>query len=208
MVDAHWIASNPELALERMRAHHEHGRMLFAEAVAKHPTFYDTADIPGFDEEERDRLDAMFGKYGAKSWTTLNLHDRVAEIEGHWKGEAVKTLRFFLDIVHRENNQTLHVSARGLTDIVRAHDETGLTLKLGPGGEMLDRSLFGAYWLFAQTAGLIFDHFEFPVDTETRADVFSDADFAQIEPDDLRGVGRNDLCPCGSGKKFKRCHGA
>jgi preprotein translocase subunit SecA len=21
------------------------------------------------------------------------------------------------------------------------------------------------------------------------------------------GVGRNDLCPCGSGKKFKRCHG-
>jgi uncharacterized protein YecA (UPF0149 family) len=22
------------------------------------------------------------------------------------------------------------------------------------------------------------------------------------------GVGRNDPCPCGSGKKFKRCHGA
>jgi len=21
-------------------------------------------------------------------------------------------------------------------------------------------------------------------------------------------VGRNDLCPCGSGKKYKRCHGA
>ena len=21
-------------------------------------------------------------------------------------------------------------------------------------------------------------------------------------------VGRNDLCPCGSGRKFKRCHGA
>ncbi len=21
----------------------------------------------------------------------------------------------------------------------------------------------------------------------------------------LRGVGRNDLCPCGSGKKFKKC---
>jgi uncharacterized protein YecA (UPF0149 family) len=20
-------------------------------------------------------------------------------------------------------------------------------------------------------------------------------------------VGRNDLCPCGSGKKFKKCHG-
>ncbi|QIK65592.1 preprotein translocase subunit SecA [Nocardioides sp. HDW12B] len=26
--------------------------------------------------------------------------------------------------------------------------------------------------------------------------------------DEFVGVGRNDLCPCGSGKKFKRCHGA
>jgi preprotein translocase subunit SecA len=24
----------------------------------------------------------------------------------------------------------------------------------------------------------------------------------------LDKVGRNDLCPCGSGKKFKKCHGA
>jgi preprotein translocase subunit SecA len=25
---------------------------------------------------------------------------------------------------------------------------------------------------------------------------------------EYENVGRNDLCPCGSGKKFKRCHGA
>lgn len=24
----------------------------------------------------------------------------------------------------------------------------------------------------------------------------------------LKEVGRNDPCPCGSGKKFKKCHGA
>ncbi len=24
----------------------------------------------------------------------------------------------------------------------------------------------------------------------------------------MRGVGRNDPCPCGSGKKFKKCHGS
>ena len=24
----------------------------------------------------------------------------------------------------------------------------------------------------------------------------------------FKGVGRNDLCPCGSGQKFKKCHGA
>jgi preprotein translocase subunit SecA len=25
---------------------------------------------------------------------------------------------------------------------------------------------------------------------------------------DMQKVGRNDLCPCGSGKKYKKCHGA
>ena len=30
----------------------------------------------------------------------------------------------------------------------------------------------------------------------------------QIVKDDERDVGRNDPCWCGSGKKFKRCHGA
>ncbi len=28
------------------------------------------------------------------------------------------------------------------------------------------------------------------------------------EDDPFAGIGRNSLCPCGSGKKFKRCHGA
>jgi len=28
-----------------------------------------------------------------------------------------------------------------------------------------------------------------------------------LTPKDLEGVGRNDVCPCGSGQKFKKCHG-
>ncbi len=31
---------------------------------------------------------------------------------------------------------------------------------------------------------------------------------AEAVADEYAGVGRNDVCPCGSGKKFKRCHGA
>jgi len=30
---------------------------------------------------------------------------------------------------------------------------------------------------------------------------------AEREEDIFAGVGRNDPCPCGSGKKFKYCHG-
>ena len=28
-----------------------------------------------------------------------------------------------------------------------------------------------------------------------------------LRGDQLEGVGRNDPCPCGSGKKYKKCHG-
>jgi len=29
-----------------------------------------------------------------------------------------------------------------------------------------------------------------------------------MRPEDFAKIGRNDPCPCGSGKKFKKCHGA
>jgi preprotein translocase subunit SecA len=28
-----------------------------------------------------------------------------------------------------------------------------------------------------------------------------------LDPDELKGARRNDPCPCGSGRKFKHCHG-
>jgi len=31
---------------------------------------------------------------------------------------------------------------------------------------------------------------------------------AGVAPNPYAGIGRNDPCPCGSGKKFKKCHGA
>ena len=30
---------------------------------------------------------------------------------------------------------------------------------------------------------------------------------ANLPPEAFAGVGRNDPCPCGSGKKYKQCHG-
>ena len=34
------------------------------------------------------------------------------------------------------------------------------------------------------------------------------ADFVPVVKDEHQKVGRNDPCWCGSGKKFKQCHGA
>lgn len=40
-----------------------------------------------------------------------------------------------------------------------------------------------------------------------RARSVSELNVAAAAPVDWTSVGRNDPCPCGSGKKFKKCHG-
>ncbi|MFC1810201.1 preprotein translocase subunit SecA [Patescibacteria group bacterium] len=45
------------------------------------------------------------------------------------------------------------------------------------------------------------------INTEENPAVNQPMAAAQVDPQ-FQGVGRNDQCPCGSGKKFKKCHGA
>jgi hypothetical protein len=48
-----------------------------------------------------------------------------------------------------------------------------------------------------------------PLDESTNAESanLEPANVEHAMPDSTRKVGRNDPCPCGSGKKYKRCHG-
>ena len=122
--------------------------------------------------------------------------------------EGKENLRFYLDIAHRENNQTLHVSARSLAQVVHAKGPEGISFKLGPSLGFVDRALVGSFWIFLQTLTLLLDEFSFERDRDKEAEVFSVAPFRKLTAPELKGVGRNDPCPCGSGQKYKRCHGA
>jgi hypothetical protein len=179
MIDAHWIAAEPQRAESLVRDHHTHGRMLLADAVAKYPSFFSEIELPPFDPTERTRLDKLFGRYGTRSWTTLNPHERIERIKHFWadSDDDMEILGFYRDIAQRENNQTLHVSAQGLAGSLRGRDATGIVLAMGPGTEMVDTALFGSFWIFSQTVGLVLDHFEFDADAELRARVFSAAAF-------------------------------
>ena len=212
MVDLHWIVDNPDIAIERYDQHNNHASMLLADALRKHPRFFPADELPAFNPDDRRELDKLFGPYGQRSWTCESLHDRVTSIEHHWgdREEDLEHLRFFRDIVHRENNQLLHVSAHSLNQVVRrtGPSEGGLALKLGPGGEYLDRAFFAAFWIYGQSVALILEEFAF-ADAEEFGELFSDlmTRFYVLPDDEIRSVGRNDPCPCGSGEKFKRCHG-
>lgn len=208
MIDAHWVATDPDAAKQRYEDHHEHGRMLLADAVARYREEFDGLELPEFDPEERKKLDRLYGQWGSKSWTGISLHERVGLVEHHWTDDASRhTLRFFHDIAHRENNQMLHVSSAGLNANVRV-DSEALVFRVGPRLDMLDKALFGSFWIFDNLIGLILDRFDIELDDGTRAEVFTAKAFVTLSEEQMRDTGRNDPCPCGSGLKFKRCHGA
>jgi SEC-C motif/Family of unknown function (DUF5677) len=212
MVDAHWITLDPELAKTRYAEHHDHGQMIMFEALAKHPTLYDAEDIPVFAPERRKDLDGLFGAYGHKSWTGIPLHRRIEVIEHLWTDDRERGhLRFFGRIVQRMNNQQLHTSAEALNRTVRSRSDAEVAFQLGPSDAFVEQALFGAFWTFWYILRLILDHFDFETTLRERLDAhFNDgtATFRSLTPEELQGVGRNDPCPCGSGKKYKHCHGA
>lgn len=210
MIDVHWIATFPEKAEQCYRDHHQHTRMLLSDVVAKYPDYYPNIEVPDFDPDERKKLDDKYGRWGAKPWSGISLYQRVKLVEHHWSDEAARrTLHFFHDIAHRENNQVLHVSAAGLNANAEFSDDAdNFTIRIGPRPDMLQRALFGSFWIFDNTLGLILDHFGIEVDDKTRNELFSAKDFIELSDEQMRSTGRNDPCPCGSGLKFKRCHGA
>ena len=102
----------------------------------------------------------------------------------------------------------LHVSAAGLNANAEfSGDADSFTIRIGPRPDMLKRALFGSFWIFDNTQGLVLDHFEIDVDDKTRKELFSAKDFVELSDEQMRETKRNDPCPCGSGLKFKRCHG-
>ena len=212
MVDAHWATVKPELAEERFDQHLRHGAIPFGDAARHHPEQYDPGDLPTVDENERKSLAKVFGDFGHKSWTGVNLHDRVKAIEHLWSdGMARRQLYFFVRIVQRYNNNQLHVSAHALNSLVREDTDDSIAFHVGPSARDVEKALFTSLWTATQIQRLVLRHFDFTRATRDELEsIFTDgmALFRTLSDEELAGLGRNDPCPCGSGKKFKRCHGA
>lgn len=160
MADIYWVSLEPAAAVERYRDHDLHRRMRLADAAR---ASYDPAEltIPDFDAEERARLDARFGRFGEKPWSGLNLHHRVDRIEPLWDDPAI--LRFYKRIVHRDNNELLHLGARSINKVVSANTEDKFSAALGPRANDVDTALVAALWTFAQTARLMIETFNLPL---------------------------------------------
>jgi SEC-C motif len=153
-------------------------------------------------------LEKKFGKYGERPWTGhSNIRELVTDIEKYWPEDEHQLLWNFLRVVHRDNNQLLHATVSGLASAGNRMDGEGIYLSIGPSPARIEKGLFAAYWPFANHLDLLVKRFELPVQGELDEMVGRQQyEFRRLTSDEVKDVGRNDLCPCGSGKKFKKCH--
>ena len=216
MVDAHWVSLNPKLAVERMDQHDRWSQVLRARVHRKYPEFLGDDDPPVKEpsDEEEKQYKKLFGAWGSGSWTGVNMNDRVKEIEPCWTEELGRRhLRFSYAWLHRLHNETLHLSAYSLGRVATAPkltEDGAPHFTFGASAALLTETLFSAYWAYNQTFSLVYDTFELDV-----ADRFEQEhgrkimrEFLPLSDEQLKGLGRNDPCPCGSGLKYKKCHGA
>lgn len=205
-----WVHHNEEKACERFTEAYTYDLYQQARLVeqAGWLSVEDGPHGPEIAPEELADLEKKFGKYGERPWTGhSNIRELVTNIERHWPEDEHKLLWNFLRIVHRDNNQLLHATVSGLASAGNRMDEEGIYLSIGPSPARIEKGLFAAYWPFANHLDLLVKRFELPVQGELDEMIGRQGyEFRRLTPDEVKDVGRNDPCPCGSGKKFKKCH--
>jgi uncharacterized protein YchJ len=219
MVDAHWAHANPDEANARYTDHAVFSNSKNHELMSRYSDLI-REDLPQpvgsafvSSDEERKRLERLYGRHGNKSWTGLSLHERVELIAPAWESEGERRfLRFFRDLAGRLSNETLHPSAAAifrqvLPPSAERTEMPTVRLRQGPSLELFTQALFGAMWSYGQLLGRIVEEFNLPT-REGMIEAYTNAYrlFYVPSEEDRRSTGRNDPCPCGSGRKFKHCH--
>lgn len=202
MVVSYWLAENPQEA-HRLDRHHLHQLVLYQEAVAKHGLIANTPVVESLSDEQRAKLASEFRR---GLWTGENVYEMLKSIEHRWDEHERAQLWQMHDIAYRFLNLLLHHSFSGLASSTYEADDRRFILSARPSPQNVDQALDSAFYSFSQLARLVADR-----ERLAKVDAVIEAErpcMRDLDPDELRGASRNDPCPCGSGRKFKHCHGA
>jgi hypothetical protein len=203
MAVAYWVRVNPELAAERFEQHRRHNRSMWAQRFDLLVDDPQILDLP--DADEQRKLNKIFGAWGTNLWVGLPMHKLIDAIQDQWSKPL--ELRKFFAIVYADTVETQHTSVLSLSRHVRTDSDTNLILDSGPNLSHIPQAFYSALWPFGQLLMLVADHFA--IEGRDRVAPLVERSRAIFHPiPDSARPGRNDPCPCGSGKKYKRCHGA
>lgn len=216
MAVAHWVAANPEDAAVRFKEANEFEIYLMRKRVSEENPDLDLPIGPGeLTTGQVKSAERKFGRNNERLWTGhRHVWDLVNVIEDQWEEPGRSALRMYLRDEHQRNTKQMHASASALFGLaldpdVSREGRKGMTVRLGPGPEEIDGALLGAFFNHSNLLSLVISHYELGSNLETEMMRVTDenqAAFAVIDPEVAKNTGRNDLCPCESGKKFKHCH--
>jgi hypothetical protein len=216
MAVAHWVAANPDDAAVRFKEANEFEIYLLRKRVSEENPELDQPTGAGeLTPEEVKSAERKFGRNNERLWTGhRHVWDLVNVIEGQWEEPGRSALRMYLRDEHQRNTKQMHASASALFGLaldpdVSREGRKGMTVRLGPGPEEIDGALLGAFFNHSNLLSLVISHYELGSELEVemmRVTNENQAAFAVIDPEVAKDTGRNDPCPCESGKKFKHCH--
>jgi hypothetical protein len=196
---------NRESGVQRISDQEDHIVLLTNDVIKKYPDRVEIAPEEHADlEARRDEFKELFGKHGERAWFG-DIYTAIGTIAPVWErlGGEERTLRVYYAIVHRHINQHVHNTVSSIKRSLRRYDqprkvddfEIGIALR-------------SAFFCLQGLAHLVFDETGTDRSALTELEEESHRVFVELDPKKLSQVGRNDPCPCGSGKKFKQCHGA
>jgi hypothetical protein len=165
MVDAHWVAQNPVLAVERLRQHDLYSRLLRAETQRRFPDWFDGRRPPSLKvaNEQRREMRKLFGKHGSNSWTGVpSTDERLASVLSCWKSEEDRRqVQFWAAWVHKLMNEVLHPSSFSIGRLGApiVNERQNFEWRFGSTTEWLTQALHAALWTYSQTVGLIIERY-------------------------------------------------
>jgi preprotein translocase subunit SecA len=117
----------------------------------------------------------------------------------------------YYDVAHRMNNLKVHTTTLALGQTIKQSPDRVMRFTVSPTMDEreLMRPLAAAWWTYMQTVSLVLQETA-PEQLEAFNKMISlqHFDFLPLDVQRKHRVGRNDPCPCGSGQKYKKCHGA
>lgn len=212
MAVARWINANEKEAAARFPRALEFEDHLTVKRL-KNTGWLDPQEelnAPELSDEQLEELRRDFGTYNDRLWTGhSSIRNLLDSINDQFTDEEWKATQNYLRTGHQENNQLLHSTVGGLQQAFVDLEDGRYGIWTGPSDAMIDRVLFSAHMIYQQTLQLTTERFRL-ADPSGISDLLQQhrAALSRFTPGELKGVGRNDPCPCGSGKKFKHCHGA
>lgn len=222
----HWIRRTPGPEVWKRFLDHADRVSLANREVAEKHEWSDLALLSALSDERTAELEATGGSKGSfRMWHGQKLSKLLKALEEEVSDEEAALLAQMHDLSYRLQNLQLHHSPRAFEFIVSASIAAGVvTPKLAQEHGLPEEFSKGVASLSSRpTPGYVEAALRsafFSVSRQARACVEGAArdelesliertrSLIVVLPPDTEPVGRNDPCPCGSGLKYKRCHGA